>query len=574
MPLKPSPMGFTAQHEARSATIWRRWCMVAMNIRHCTASVRASACAVAHFESHTILVVRGGLIGSCEPQAADVETHATLEARSSTAKGWSTGTRSSRPQPKRHNTKRMTEVPPEDPLSPTLAGSQVIAHVLDLLLDAICVVDADGRFVFVSAACERIFGYTAAEMIGRPMIDLVHPDDRARTLHAVDDIVAGFHQLHFENRYVRKDGRIVHIMWSARWSPEDRVRVAVARDVTERKRAESLQAALYAISEATYDTEDLVALFARVHAIVGALLPSQNFFIALHDREPDVLSFPYFVDEHQEAPRPSPLDDRTMSATVIRSGHPVHLVGDAQLGKPQRRLADVGDHVGQWLGLPLRTQNGVLGALVLTNQSSGSHYSQQDIELLQFVCVHVAASVERKQVETWLRHVAGHDRLTGLPNRELLNDRLRSALSRARRDRSHVAVLYVDLDHFKPINDTLGHATGDLVLREVAKRLSRCVRESDVVARMGGDEFVLILHDLDSADDARTVAAKICHALGEPFEVTDQRLVLTSSVGFALYPEHGDDDQLLVQRADAAMYRAKNEGGHRVVMAEAVVANA
>jgi PAS domain S-box-containing protein len=115
-----------------------------------------------------------------------------------------------------------------------------LLNIFDLLLDAICVVDTNGCFVSVSGACERIFGYTPEEMIGKPMIDMVFPEDRERTLQAVDKILAGYLQRHFENRYVRKDGRLVHIMWSARWSEADQMRVAVARDVTDRTSADGI----------------------------------------------------------------------------------------------------------------------------------------------------------------------------------------------------------------------------------------------------------------------------------------------------------------------------------------------
>jgi PAS domain S-box-containing protein len=125
-----------------------------------------------------------------------------------------------------------------------------LADVMELLLDAICVVDTHGCFVSVTGACERIFGYTPEEMIGRPMLELVFHEDRPRTLQAVDKIMDGHLQRHFENRYVRKDGTIVHIMWSARWSESDQVRVAVARDVTERNHADSMPAEWHTDSEA------------------------------------------------------------------------------------------------------------------------------------------------------------------------------------------------------------------------------------------------------------------------------------------------------------------------------------
>ena len=191
-------------------------------------------------------------------------------------------------------------------------------NIMDLLLDAICVVDTRGRFVFVSAASKRIFGYSPEEMIGRPMIDFVFHEDRARTLQAAGEVAAGHPLPHFENRYVRKDGQIVHVMWSARWSEADQVRVGVARDVTERKRADAMQAALYAISDAAHWAEDLVALFQQTHQIIGGLLPAASFFVALYDVKKDDLSFPYHVDENDRVPAPQKPDSAALTASVSR----------------------------------------------------------------------------------------------------------------------------------------------------------------------------------------------------------------------------------------------------------------
>src|SRR5690606_5287519 len=125
-------------------------------------------------------------------------------------------------------------------------------QVIDLLLDAVVIVDPDGRYVYVSAAYERIFGYAPHEVVGQQMLHLVHPDDREKTMAAVGEIMAGQEKTTLENRYIRKDGEVVHVMWSARWVPEHGVRVAVARDVSARVRAEATQAAVYAISEAAH----------------------------------------------------------------------------------------------------------------------------------------------------------------------------------------------------------------------------------------------------------------------------------------------------------------------------------
>jgi diguanylate cyclase (GGDEF)-like protein/PAS domain S-box-containing protein len=161
-------------------------------------------------------------------------------------------------------------------------------------------------------------------------------------------------------------------------------------------------------------------------------------------------------------------------------------------------------------------------------------------------------------------HLAEHDALTDLPNRLLLNDRLARAIALARRYDRRLGVLFIDCDRFKHINDTLGHAIGDQVLRSVAKRLTTCVRESDTVSRHGGDEFLVLLSELDHPDDAGHIADKIVASIGEPHHVSGHELMLTVSVGIALYPEDGEDAQSLIMRADTAMYHAKNTGRNRV----------
>ena len=161
-------------------------------------------------------------------------------------------------------------------------------------------------------------------------------------------------------------------------------------------------------------------------------------------------------------------------------------------------------------------------------------------------------------------HLAEHDALTDLPNRLLLNDRLARSIALARRYGRRLAVLFLDCDRFKHINDTLGHAAGDQVLRSIAKRLTTCVRESDTVSRHGGDEFLVLLSELDEPEHARMTAEKIITAIAEPHIVAGHELQLTASVGIALYPEDGQDAQTLIACADTAMYHAKNTGRNKV----------
>jgi diguanylate cyclase (GGDEF)-like protein/PAS domain S-box-containing protein len=172
---------------------------------------------------------------------------------------------------------------------------------------------------------------------------------------------------------------------------------------------------------------------------------------------------------------------------------------------------------------------------------------------------------ERKNAEQRLQHLALHDSLTGLANRTLLFDRVGSTITASRRSRTAFALFYIDLDNFKPINDVFGHDAGDSALKIIADRLSSCVRESDTVARVGGDEFILVVRDVTGRKTAEAVAAKVISALSEPLVVDKQNFQVGTSLGIALYPEHGTDADTLMQHADAAMYTAKRLGKNRFV---------
>ena len=434
-------------------------------------------------------------------------------------------------------------------------GNLPLNNVMDLLLDAICIVDLQGNFAYISAAGERIFGYPPGEMLGRNMVDFIHPDDLARTLRAAESIVAGQPLPYFENRYVRKDGQVVHLMWSACWSEADLMRVAVARDITERKRAESLQAALYAISEAVHAAEDLPALFRQIHQIVGDLLPVAGFTVALHDRKKDTLDFPYHTDMHGESRATPGADTASLCEEAIHGGK-------ARLLSPEGRQ---GAH--NWLGMPLKSRQRTIGALVVKS-GGNAHYNQGDMELMQFISAQIATAIERKQLEMALQHSARYDPLTDLPNRELLHDRVLNALCMAERNRTPLSLLYLDLDKFKAINDGFGHHVGDLLLQEAARRLVKCVRKSDTVGRLGGDEFLMLLNNTPGAEQALLVAEKIRSALTRPFELDGHHISISPSIGISLYPAHGSDCKQLILYADEAMYEAKRSGGNQCRLTE------
>ncbi|WP_305043592.1 putative bifunctional diguanylate cyclase/phosphodiesterase [Geoalkalibacter sp.] len=198
------------------------------------------------------------------------------------------------------------------------------------------------------------------------------------------------------------------------------------------------------------------------------------------------------------------------------------------------------------------------GRLVDVEGSLTRAVTQSDSEaLLWVICRDVS---ERKRAEAQLLHMAHHDLLTGLPNRACFMERLNQAISLAKRNRKMVAVLFLDLDRFKIINDTLGHPLGDCLLKEMGQRLLQCVREADTVARLGGDEFTICLSSLDQAEGAERVAGKILKALAQPVWLDGHELFITTSIGMSLFPGDGEDALGLIKKADIAMYAAKAQG--------------
>ncbi|MDP3518104.1 MAG: diguanylate cyclase [Pseudohongiella sp.] len=405
-----------------------------------------------------------------------------------------------------------------------------LSNYIDLLLDTVCVVDVHNKFVFVSASCERIFGYTQTEMLGRKVTDLVHPDDLQATIEKANEVIGGKQLPYFTNRYIRKDGSIVHIMWSARWSESDQLRIAVARDISSTVRSEIRQRATFAISEAAQEFLELPALFARINTIVCELLKVDQFHIVLYDG-------------HEQHPPPL----QWLIKSVAACPDKLLLVEE-----------DRDQQTSCWAGLQLRSSNTLLGVMLVCRQGDNLSFSADDQNLLQFVSAQITTAVERKQMLAKLQQMALYDYLTGLPNRALFNDRVHSALIRAKREKTNICLLFIDLDRFKEINDQFGHAIGDLLLVQVARRLEACVRECDTVARLGGDEFVVLLENIGNEINVEQIIQKIHHSLKHSIQLESHATRITLSIGAAHYPDHAQDIDGLLRYADQQMYKMKN----------------
>ncbi|HXH03622.1 MAG TPA: diguanylate cyclase, partial [Candidatus Competibacteraceae bacterium] len=213
-----------------------------------------------------------------------------------------------------------------------------------------------------------------------------------------------------------------------------------------------------------------------------------------------------------------------------------------------------------WIALDIDERKQAEEALRRAHEQLEQRVHERTRELHRAIRVLNAEVAERKLAEQRARHLAHHDTLTGLPNRTLLADRLTQSLAHCRRHEQRLAVLFLDLDRFKTINDSLGHAIGDRLLQAVAARLITCVRDSDTVARLGGDEFVILLQELAEAEHAGLVAQKIDQELAVPFHIEGHELHISPSIGISVFPDNGDDAETLMKNADTAMYQAKEAG--------------
>jgi len=440
-------------------------------------------------------------------------------------------------------------------------------RIADLLLDAICVVNAQGVFEYISPAGEGIFGYAPSEMLGRRMTDFIAPFDQERTLLAARQVMSGQPHLHFENCYVRKDGSLVHLMWSARWSEKDQRRYAVARDVSVLKQAEATQSALMAIAEAAHASGDVGELTAQIHVILGRLMPMPHIKVLVQDPQGGRCGVAYPAQAGSGEPadnEPDAQADRLFCEALLARGSPWMITPADLQDMPEAWRAAYGtaDSAGwaAWLGLPLTTPSGTVGALILTRDLGDRPWSDKEQALLQYAATQIATAIERQQLLARLQHMAQFDALTGLPNRYLLHDRMVGALARAERSAGRLSILFLDLDRFKQVNDTLGHKAGDRLLQEVARRLRHCVRDSDTVARIGGDEFVVLLESIQDPAHALQVADKIRVTLQHELNIGPHTLQITPSIGVAHYPEHGVTTDQLMGQADEAMYVVKRAG--------------
>ena len=369
--------------------------------------------------------------------------------------------------------------------------------------------------------------------------------------------------------------------------------------IREREKSELLQESLFKISELTNDaTINIEKFYSMVHNIVGQLINAENFYIAKYDQKSQTLAFVYYLDQNS--------DDIGAEPRALGNGFTEYIIrkGETQLLNYQQMYAlyvQGETHEPQkltksWLGVPLIHSGVVLGAMVLQSYNLTTTFTEQDAELLKFVSQHVSSAIkrrdileferqshvlleeqvklrtvaledeikQRKQAEEQLQHSASHDILTGLPNRTIFINLLNHAIARHKRQPTlKFAVLFLDLDRFKVVNDSLGHHAGDILLQEIAKELKVLVRIKDTVARLGGDEFVILIEDLESNDEAFDIAQRITDFLATPFIIEKQSIFIGTSIGVLFNNKRYNSADIMLRDADTAMYHAKDKGKGR-----------
>jgi len=427
----------------------------------------------------------------------------------------------------------------------------------------------DGTFLYVSPASMAILGYAPEEIVGLKLGGFVHPDDKqaVETTYAAARSVGETGQIEF--RFRRADGKYIWLESTCRRALDPaggnvgEVH-ASTRDVTLRKQMEYRE-------QVRAETLEMIAQGRPMDDILNRLVD------AAHRQEPQAAAAAVALIGEQNrhlAPRlPKALAD------AIETKLPEIIARFVALSANQADRAIVCDLCDEpaWADLlPHLKEQGIRSCWAMLIQSrhrepSGAFciYLRDNqrpgasaVEMLKLASELTGVAREHRQLTEQLTFQAHHDALTGLPNRVLFNDRLQQALAAAARMSQPLAVLLIDVDRFKLVNDTYGHPNGDELLCQIASRLGRRLRNSDTLARMGGDEFAAILCNLTNSADAERVAKELVDAFQRPIDLLGRELVVTVTIGAAIFPRHGTDAASLLRNADLALYRAKEAGGN------------
>ncbi|WP_162174154.1 diguanylate cyclase domain-containing protein [Herminiimonas sp. CN] len=409
-------------------------------------------------------------------------------------------------------------------------------------------VNRDLQYQFCNAQYERTFGVLPGALLGKRFGSFISAAEFGRLQPHIETALRGA-SVQFETQINARDG-VIDILGEFVPERDDSGQITgfymMLLDVSERRKAQRQLAEAYAWQRAILASTQYAIIATDIDGVVRSVNPATARMLGYDKAELIGLRLPAHLHD------PAEIAQRgiALSAEFGReiSGFEV-LAAHVRDGEAEER---------EWTYLH---KDGTRIPVSL----SVSAIRDADDAVTGFLGI-ASDITERKRSEAYIRHLAHHDVLTQLPNRALLNDRIQMALHRAERSAQRVAVIMLDLDNFKSINDSLGHHVGDCLLQAVAQRLLASVRPADTVARMGGDEFVILLDGINDGADIGRIADNILARIAEPVLLESHRMTVTTSLGVAVFPDHGMDADTLLKRADAAMYRAKASGRNACCM--------
>lgn len=411
------------------------------------------------------------------------------------------------------------------------ASEAMYRNLVETSNDLIWSMDADGRWTYVNpAAAQRIYGMRAEELIGRYFREVTAEPLRDRDRAVFLRVLAGEPVFDHQTRHLRRDGSTVDLAFNA---------------VALRDAAGKVHGATGTARDITREKQTMAALHESVEKLRLAMELADLVYWEW-DRDSDCLRW----------------GSRPLALSGADTGHVTRWSNYRDLVHPEDRERYLAAVAAAWTAPgACASEYRVVGrdGRVTWIASRGRTIADASGRPCRMIGVSQDIT-ERKRQEEQARHLAHHDALTGLPNRRLLEDRLRQALHTAERRGESVAVMMIDLDNFKQVNDALGHRAGDVVLAEAARRVLGCVRRADTFARHGGDEFVVVVAGPRAAEDARIVAEKILRELQAPFTVEGREFAIGASIGVSVFPGDAGDGEALLRNADVAMYRAKQSG--------------
>ncbi len=448
-------------------------------------------------------------------------------------------------------------------------------ELIEVLPNPIYFKATDGRYLGVNKAWETFFGIPRQAFLGKTVHDLypgnpeiaqrLHEDDQALWDHpgarsSETTITTADGELHntiyYKATFTGADGGIAGL-------------IGTIVDITERKQAEQRRTLEHAVTRLLSEADRSSGIMSKIIQIIGEAFGctcGAYWIEDAHEQEmacAEIWSVPSteimeFAESNRQYRHPLHMSGGLFTR-ARSSGEPVWVNDVTQDARFRRAPLAVKAGLHGAFAFPIRSGNDTLGVMEFFSLTS----RPPDEALLQStraIGSQIGLFIARKQAEERIRHLAHYDELTGLANRSMFSQRLSHAIAQARRNDTQLAVLFIDLDRFKNINDTLGHEAGDSVLKEVAGRLHECLRESDTVGRLSGDEFVVLLEGMPQSMHCAEVAQKILTAVARPFALDTQEFHLTASIGISTYPADSEDLQSLLKNADVAMYRAKELG--------------